>query len=101
MLPIDSVREYERNPRQNGAAVGPVARSIQEFGFKVPIIVDRDNVLIAGHTRIKAARQLGLADSDCGQQAARIVGVGYRPAGRRTGRIESASGRPGFARVQR
>ncbi|MCK6483043.1 MAG: ParB N-terminal domain-containing protein [Phycisphaerae bacterium] len=89
MLPIDSVREFEANPRRNDEAVGPVAHSIQEFGFKVPVIVDRNNVLVAGHT------------SDCGQQAARIVGVGYRPAGRRTGRIESASGRPGFARVQR
>lgn len=62
MLPIDSVREFEGNPRRNDAAVGPVARSINEFGFRVPVIVDRDNVLVAGHTRVKAARQLGLTE---------------------------------------
>lgn len=62
MLPIDSVCEFEGNPRRNDAAVGPVARSIKEFGFRVPVIVDRDNVLVAGQTRVKAARQLGLTE---------------------------------------
>lgn len=51
---------YENNPRKNENAVQYVANSIREFGFKVPIIVDRDNVIVAGHTRLKAAELLGL-----------------------------------------
>jgi len=62
MLPIESVREYERNPRTiSDEAVAAVARSIESFGFKIPVIVDADNVLIAGHTRVRAARTLGHA----------------------------------------
>lgn len=61
MVPIDQVREYERNPRVIGDdAVAAVARSIQSFGFKVPVIIDADGTLIAGHTRVRAARKLGL-----------------------------------------
>ena len=51
---------YENNPRKNDEAVEAVAASIKEFGFKVPIIVDADNVIIAGHTRLKAAKMLGM-----------------------------------------
>lgn len=51
---------YENNPRKNDEAVEAVAASIKEFGFKVPIIVDADNVIIAGHTRLKAAQLLGM-----------------------------------------
>lgn len=51
---------YENNPRNNDAAVNAVAASIKEFGFKVPIIVDKDGVIVAGHTRRKAAEKLGL-----------------------------------------
>jgi len=62
MVPIEAIREYGRNPRINDAAVGPVAESIRAFGFKVPVIIDRDNVLVAGHTRVKAARQLAMTE---------------------------------------
>lgn len=51
---------YENNPRINDEAVEKVAASIKEFGFKVPIIIDRDGVIIAGHTRLKAAQVLGM-----------------------------------------
>lgn len=51
---------YERNPRKNEQAVAQVANSIREFGFKVPIVVDKNNVIVAGHTRYKAAQQLQL-----------------------------------------
>ena len=51
---------YENNPRHNEAAVEKVAESIKAFGFKVPIIIDKDNVIVAGHTRLKAAELLGL-----------------------------------------
>ncbi len=57
---ISEIIQYENNPRNNDAAVDKVAESIKEFGFKVPIIVDKDNIIIAGHTRYKAAVKLGL-----------------------------------------
>ena len=61
-IPLTQIKEYDGNPRHNDAAVGPVAESIKSFGFKIPVIVDAENVLIAGHTRIKAARQLGMTE---------------------------------------
>ena len=59
---IDDIRPYEQNPRVNDQAVEAVARSIQEFGFKVPVLVDKDYVIIAGHTRRLAAIKLGLKE---------------------------------------
>lgn len=56
---------YEKNPRYNEKAVPAVAASIKEFGFKVPIIIDKNNIIIAGHTRLKAALQLGLDKVPC------------------------------------
>lgn len=53
---------YENNPRDNNKAVEAVAESIREFGFKNPIIVDKDDVIVAGHTRLKAAKKLGLGE---------------------------------------
>jgi DNA modification methylase len=58
---LTDIRPYEHNPRLNDAAVDAVARSIQEFGFRQPIVVDADGVIIVGHTRWKAAEKLGLA----------------------------------------
>ncbi|HOI56195.1 MAG TPA: DNA modification methylase [Phycisphaerae bacterium] len=58
---IDDIRPYERNPRINDQAVDAVAASLAEFGFRQPIVVDADGIIIAGHTRWKAARKLGLA----------------------------------------
>lgn len=59
---IDEIRPYENNPRLNDGAVGAVAESIREFGFQQPIVVDRDGVIIAGHTRYKAAQKLGMTE---------------------------------------
>ena len=56
---------YSNNPRNNDSAVDAVAASIKEFGFKVPIIVDANNVIVAGHTRLKAALKLGLEKVPC------------------------------------
>jgi site-specific DNA-methyltransferase (adenine-specific) len=53
---------YENNPRRNDQAVRCVANSIKEFGFKVPIVVDSAGVIIAGHTRLKAAESLGIEE---------------------------------------
>ena len=58
--PIDRPKPYPGNPRVNDDAIDAVASSIRQFGFRVPIIADRDGVIIAGHTRLKAARKLGL-----------------------------------------
>ncbi len=76
-MPIGSVKPYENNPRRNDDAVDAVANSIREFGFKSPIIVDRDLVIIAGHTRLKAAKALGMKEvpvviaSDLSEEQAR------------------------------
>lgn len=59
---IKDLKPYEKNPRRNDEAVKFVASSIKEFGFKVPIIVDKDMVIIAGHTRYKAAKRLKLKE---------------------------------------
>ena len=56
---------YANNPRNNDGAVDAVASSIKEFGFKVPIIIDKENVIVAGHTRLKAAERLGLEKVPC------------------------------------
>lgn len=59
---LNELKPYENNPRINDGAVDAVSKSIQEFGFKVPIIIDKDNVIVAGHTRYKAAEKLGLTE---------------------------------------
>jgi DNA modification methylase len=60
--PIDRVIPYARNPRKNEASVDAVAASIKEFGWRVPIVVDADGVIVTGHTRHKAARRLGMTE---------------------------------------
>ena len=60
MMPIRDVVPYDKNPRLNDQAVDAVASSIREFGFKVPIVVDGKGVVVSGHTRLKAAKALGL-----------------------------------------
>lgn len=57
---IDRVRPYPNNPRKNKKAVAAVAKSVREFGFKVPIVVDTEGVIITGHTRREAALSLGM-----------------------------------------
>lgn len=64
-MKLDELREYENNPRNNENAVAAVAASIREFGFNVPIVIDADGVIIAGHTRAKAAAQLGMKTVPC------------------------------------
>lgn len=64
-MKINDVKPYENNPRNNDKAVEYVANSIKEFGFKVPIIIDKKNVIVCGHTRYKAAQKLGLKTIPC------------------------------------
>jgi len=58
---IDAIRPYEGNPRVNDQAVDAVAESVRRFGFRQPIVVDADGVIVCGHTRWKAAKKLALA----------------------------------------
>lgn len=62
---VDEIIPYENNPRKNDKAVPAVAKSIQEFGFKVPIVIDKNNIIVNGHTRLKAAKKLGLETVPC------------------------------------
>ena len=64
-LKIEEVRPYENNPRHNEEAVSLVANSIREFGFNVPILLDKNGVIVAGHTRYEAAKELGLEEVPC------------------------------------
>ena len=62
---IDELIPYDNNPRINDEAVEYVKNSIKHFGFKVPIVLDKNNVIIAGHTRYKASEELGLVEVPC------------------------------------
>lgn len=62
LWPIDRVIPYARNPRNNDDAIATVAASLAEFGWRQPIVVDDDGVIIVGHTRLKAAKQLGMTE---------------------------------------
>lgn len=62
---LADIKEYENNPRQNDSAVAAVAESIKQFGFRVPIVIDAQGVIVAGHTRKKAAALLGLDKVPC------------------------------------
>lgn len=64
-IAIEELKPYENNPRINDESVEYVANSIKEFGFKVPIVIDSNNVIVAGHTRYKAAEELGMEKVPC------------------------------------
>jgi ParB-like chromosome segregation protein Spo0J len=86
MWEIERVKPYDKNPRRNDKAVEVVANSIREFGWRQPIVVDKDGVIVVGHTRYKAALKLGLKTvpvhvaADLSPQQARA----YRLADNRT-----------------
>lgn len=64
-LALSEIVPYENNPRFNDNAVEAVAESIREFGFQQPLVLDKDKVVIVGHTRLKAAKSLGLKTVPC------------------------------------
>ena len=64
-LKTEQLIPYINNPRNNDDAVDKVAASIKEFGFKVPIVINKDNVIVTGHTRLKAAKKLGIEEVPC------------------------------------
>ena len=63
--PINEVIPYEKNPRINDNAVPAVMKSIEEFGFKVPIVIDKNGTIVTGHTRLKAAKKFGMKTVPC------------------------------------
>ena len=62
---VDELIPYENNPRINDEAVKYVAESIKQFGWKVPMVIDSNNVIVSGHTRFKAAKELGIEEVPC------------------------------------
>ena len=62
---LKDIKPYEKNPRKNDNAVEYVANSIKEFGFQQPIVIDKNGVIVAGHTRYKASKKLGLEKVPC------------------------------------
>ncbi|QDU71056.1 DNA modification methylase [Mucisphaera calidilacus] len=86
---IDDITPYEANPRINDGAVDAVAESLRQFGFRQPIVVDEAGVIIAGHTRFKAAQKLGLVKvpvhvaADLSEQQVKA----YRIADNKTGEL--------------
>lgn len=65
LVEVDKIIPYEKNPRNNKAAVEYAKNSIKRFGFRNPIVLDKDNVIVAGHTRWAAAKELGLKKVPC------------------------------------
>lgn len=65
MKNIAEIKPYENNPRHNESAIDAVASSIKEFGWKQPLVIDKDNVIVVGHTRWLAAKKLGLSEVPC------------------------------------
>lgn len=61
-IPISEIIPYKDNPRKNERAINVVAKSIKEFGFRVPIIIDKNNIIVTGHTRLLAAKKLELKE---------------------------------------
>jgi ParB-like chromosome segregation protein Spo0J len=59
MIPINSVKSYAKNPRKNQKAIPEVVKSLREFGWRQPLVVDSNMVLVVGHTRLLAAKELG------------------------------------------
>lgn len=113
---LSDITPYHQNPRINDKAVDAVARSLQEFGFRQPIVVDEDDVIIVGHTQYKAAQMLSLDTvpvhvaeglTPAQIKAYRIAdnqtdrGLGPRPAADRVGRTAGHGLRPRPPRVPR
>ncbi|MDL2257572.1 ParB N-terminal domain-containing protein [Eubacteriales bacterium OttesenSCG-928-K08] len=91
MLKTSDIVPYENNPRINDESVKYVANSIKEFGFRQPIVIDKDNVIIAGHTRLKAAILIGLQEVPCivADDLTKNQAAAYRLADNKVGEASS------------
>lgn len=65
MMNVADIKPYEKNPRKNEDAVKYVMESVKAFGFKIPIVIDKDNIIVCGHTRYKAAKKLKMQEVPC------------------------------------
>ena len=65
MVSVADIIPYENNPRKNADAVQYVKNSIEQFGFKIPMVLDAENVIVCGHTRFLAAQELGITEVPC------------------------------------
>ena len=65
MVSVADIIPYENNPRKNEDAVQYVKNSIEQFGFKIPMVLDAENVIVCGHTRFLAAQELGMTEVPC------------------------------------
>ena len=89
LKPVSDLKPYDKNPRLNDRAVEAVAKSIKEFGFKQPLVITPEGVIIVGHTRLKAALSLGMDTVPC-VVAANLTPAqikAYRLADNRTGEL--------------
>jgi len=64
-LKLNEIKPYKNNPRKNDLSISKVKQSIKAFGFNQPILIDKDKVVITGHTRLKAAKELKLTEAPC------------------------------------
>lgn len=64
-IKIGDLIPYENNPRINDGAVPALVESIKQLGFNVPLVIDKNNVVICGHTRLKAAQEIGMKSVPC------------------------------------
>ena len=64
-VPVEKIKPYKDNPRENTKAIKKVAESIKNFGFRVPLVLDKKYVIVTGHTRYLAAKELGLEKLPC------------------------------------
>jgi len=62
---LEEIKPYEKNPRRNDAAVEYVAESLKQFGWRQPLVIDKEGVIVVGHTRYKAAQSLGMKTAPC------------------------------------
>lgn len=65
MVPLSAITPYKNNPRRNADAVKYVRKSIEQFGFKVPMVLDAQNIIVCGHTRFLAAQEMGMEEVPC------------------------------------
>lgn len=90
-MKISEIIPYSKNPRINNHAVGKTMTSIKEFGFRQPIIIDKKNIIIAGHTRLKAAIKLGMTSCPVlvADNLTKAQVKAYRIADNKTGELAS------------
>ncbi|MBQ0066834.1 MAG: ParB N-terminal domain-containing protein, partial [Phascolarctobacterium sp.] len=65
ILKIEEIKEYANNPRKVDKSVKALIKSIKQFGFRIPLVVDKDNIIVCGHARVIAAKKLGLKELPC------------------------------------